>query len=132
MEDTFTPKGYSSVSPYFSATDSDEFCKFIMKVFDATQIARFDHEDGTIYHAELRLGNSVIMVTEARDDFEAREIYIHVYVKDALATYHQALPEEAIGVAEPEIAEGDTDERGMFRDKWGNVWAIATHNKGRE
>ena len=129
MEQTFIPDGYSSVSPYFSVTGADQFCAFISTVFDASQIARYDDEDGTIYHAELQLSNSVIMITEAREGFEAKEVYTHVYVKDASLTYQKAIEEGATGMDEPTIAEGDTDERGMFQDKWGNTWAIATHNK---
>lgn len=129
MEQSFMPAGYSSVSPYYSLTNANEFCEFLIKVFDAVQIARFDNEDGTIYHAEYRIYNSVIMITEAREDFIAKEAYTHVYVEDASSVFQKAIEEGSAEIIKPTVADGDTDERGMFQDKWGNVWAIATHNK---
>lgn len=128
MEKTYKPTGHNAVSPYLVSERSCELLDFILTTFDAEQIARYDNEDGSIMHAEIKIDDSVIMLSAASDGFQTNTGYLHVFVCDAGHVFENALRNGAEAVQHPVIEEGDTDMRGMFTDPFGNLWAIATHH----
>ncbi len=122
---TFKPSGYNSVSPYFIVEDVEVFVNMLIHVFNSTVIRRFHRNDGSIQHMEIRIDDSVIMVSEATETYPANQFLIHVYVPDVYETYKKALSVGCTSIEEP-IQKDDPDTRGMFEDVAGNIWAIGT------
>jgi PhnB protein len=120
------PEGYSTVSPYLVAQGAQRVIDFLKAVFDATELRRFDMPDGTILHAEVRVGDTVVMIGDAGEQWPALPSFLHVYVDDVDATYRRALAAGAPSVREPEQKPGDPDRRGGVKDPAGNTWWIAT------
>ena len=121
----FKPTGYNSLSPYFVVENAPRFVQLMKDLFDAEELRIYERPDGTLMHVELRLDDSVIMLSEATSSYPANEFLLHLYVKDALATYKKALELGCQGVQEP-IQKDDPDIRGMFKDFNGNVWTVGT------
>jgi PhnB protein len=113
------PEGYSSVSSYL-VDGAQRVLDFLKKAFDATELRRYDMPDGSIMHAEVRIG-------DAGCEWPAFPSWLHVYVQDVDATYGRALDAGGISVQEPQRKEGDPDRRGGLKDPGGNTWWIATH-----
>ena len=118
--------GHSTVSVYLMADRPDEVIGFVTDVLGGAVLLRLDREDGSLMHASLRIGDSVVMLGGASPDHSGFPVWLHVYVPDVDATYGRALAAGAASVQEPS-EQGDGDRRGGVRDAAGNTWWIATH-----
>lgn len=123
---TFKPIGYNSVSPYLIVNDAELMIDLLTEIFGATQTRRFDRPDGKIMHAEVKLDDSMIMISEATDEFPQNKSLLHVYVENVDEVYRRALAHGCEDRGAPVKAEGDSDKRGMFTDFAGNLWAVST------
>jgi PhnB protein len=120
------PEGYNNVIPYLVAKGAAGLIDFAKQVFDAKEIGRMPGPDGTIGHAEFRIGDSVIMVSDGNEQHPPRTAMLHVYVVDADAVYQKAI--EAGAKVVREVANQFYGDRsGGVEDKWGNQWWISTH-----
>jgi uncharacterized glyoxalase superfamily protein PhnB len=99
---------------------------FLTEVFGATGLRRFEAPDGAVRHAELRIEDSVIMLSEGIPGWPAFPAWMHVYVPDVDATYQKALAAGGQSVQEPAVKPGDPDRRGGFKDPAGNTWWVST------
>ena len=124
----FKPDGYPAVAPYLVVPGAPAVIDFAIKVFDATELRRYDGPDGSVTHAEVRIGDSVVMIGEAGEQWPAIPTFLHVYVADVDATYRRALDAGGVSVQAP-VRKGDEDKRGGVRDPGGNTWWIATQGK---
>ena len=116
------PEGYRTLSPYLVVEDAEGLLAFISSVFDTEVRRRMTGEAGGL-HAELELGDSVLMVGEGGGtSFPAMLL---VYVEDADAVYERALGEGATSAAAPHDTSFG-DHRAAFDDRWGNQWWVAT------
>ena len=116
------PDGYRTLSPYLLVEDAEGLLSFVSTVFATEVRQRMVGEAGGL-HAELELGDSVLMVGEGGGStFPAM---LHVYVEDADAIYERALAEGATTAAEPHDTSFG-DHRAAFDDRWGNQWWVAT------
>jgi len=122
----FKPKDYNSLSPYFMVKDSQRWAQLLQGVFNAQMLRHYHRPDGSLMHGELRLDDSVIMYSEATDDYPANTFMLHVYVPDVMATWKLAMDNGCTPVQLPSQKPDDEDKRGMFADFAGNMWAIAT------
>lgn len=120
------PAGYSTVSPYLVAAGAQRVIDFLERAFDATPLRRYDNPDGTIVHAEVRIGDTVVMISDGSDAWPASPALLHVYVDDVDTAYQRALDAGATAVQAPECHGDDPDRRGGVRDPAGNTWWIAT------
>lgn len=120
------PDGYPEVSPYLVVKDARGTIDFLEQVFGATPLRRYDMPDGSIMHAEVRIGQSVVMMGEAGGEWEPVPAFLHVYVEDVDAAYRRGLEHGAEPVQEPEQKGDDPDRRGGFRGPGGNTWWVAT------
>jgi PhnB protein len=120
------PEGYSTVSPYLVAAGAQTVIDFLKKTFGASELRRYEHSDGSIMHAEVRIDDTVVMIGEAGPEFPAIPCHLHVYVDDAGKVYQKALAAGGVSVQEPVQREGDPDRRGGVKDPSGNTWWIAT------
>ena len=118
------PAGYTSVSPYLTVDGAQKLIDLLKEVFGAQELRRFD-ADGRVRHAEVRIGDSVVMLTDAMPDWPAMPVNLHVYVEDVDAVYARGLAAGGIPVQEP-VQRGDPDKRGGFGDPLGNTWWVAT------
>lgn len=122
------PDTYGSVTPYLVVEGAEELMKFLQDTFGATvrggDVMR--GPDGRIGHAEVEIGNSIVMLADVPPDGEAMRSMLNVYVEDCDATYQKALAAGAESVREPED-QFYGDRSGGVRDKWGNQYYISTH-----
>ncbi len=120
------PEGYSTVSPYLIVVGAQRVIDFLKKALDATELRRHGLPDGSVMHAEVRIGDTVVMLGDAGGDWPAVPAHLHVYVDDVDATYRRALAAGGVSVQEPTRREGEPDRRGGVKDPAGNTWWIAT------
>ncbi|WP_342642825.1 VOC family protein [Rhodoligotrophos ferricapiens] len=121
----YKPAGHPDISVYLMANDAEAMIAFMTDIFDASMLMSLAREDGSIMHAEVRIGDSVVMLSQATPEYPAFPIWLHVYVPDVDATYRRAIAHGAEPVQEPE-RKGDEDRRGAIKDPAGNIWWIAT------
>ena len=126
MVDHYRPEGYSSVSPYLMADGAQRVIDFLKQTFDASELRRFDMPDGTVMHAEVRVGDTVVMIADGGGEWPAFPAWMDVYVADVDATYRLGLAAGGTSAQEPRRNEGETDRRGGVKDPAGNTWWIAT------
>lgn len=119
------PGGYHTVTPYLTVQGAAELIEFLQQAFDAQEKERFTQPDGTIGHAEVRIGNSIIMLGEPKDDCRPMPGAFYLYVADADMVYKCALKAGATSVMEP-ADQFWGDRQGGVRDRFGNLWWIAT------
>ena len=122
----FTPAGYASVTPYLVVSGASDLIEFAKQTFQATEMQRMSMPDGSLMHAEIRIGDSVIMLADASPVWPALSAMLHVYVPDVDACYARALAAGASTVREPED-QFYGDRSASVRDQSGIMWAIATH-----
>ncbi|NUY82066.1 VOC family protein [Flavobacterium sp. MAH-1] len=122
----FKPTNYNSLSPYIMVDGAQQFSDLLKAVFDATELRKFEREDGSIMHLEIRIDDTVIMVSDATDDYPAETVMLHVYVPDVMATYQKALDNDCQALEAPTNKNGDPDKRGAFLDFAGNYWSVST------
>jgi uncharacterized glyoxalase superfamily protein PhnB len=119
------PEGYATVSPWIISRDSARLIAFLEAAFEATELARVQMEDGTIGHAEVRIGDSVVMMFDANPTWPDTPAFLRLYVPDGDTVFQQALRAGATAVTEmTEMAWGD--RVGRVRDPFGNLWWIQT------
>lgn len=120
------PEGYHTVTPYLVVQGAAQLIDFLKQAFDAEEILRMTQPDGTIMHAEVKIGNSRVMMAEAQGEFTPMPAMLHLYVEDMDAVYRRALQAGATSLREPED-QFYGDRIGGVRDSFGNQWWIATH-----
>lgn len=121
------PRGYSTVSPYLVVSGASRVIDFTKHAFGATELRRYQMPDGSIMHAEVRIGDTVVMLGEAGGQWQPVPAFLHVYVEDVDAVYQRALAAGGESVQEPQQKGGDDpDRRAGVKDPGGNTWWIAT------
>jgi uncharacterized glyoxalase superfamily protein PhnB len=105
--------------------DARAVISFIGKVFGAEVILMHERPDGSVMHASIRMGDTVLMLADALQDYPVTPAWLHLYVDDVDATFKAALELGAQAVQEPHET-GDGDRRGGFSDPAGITWWIAT------
>ncbi len=118
------PEGYHTVTPYFVVPDGEAFLSFIERAFAATITYR--SRDNS--HAEARIGDSMIMVGQAKGDWQPQQVSTYLYVEDCDAWYKRAVEGGATSTMEP-ADQFYGDRNGGVKDPWGNNWWIGTHKE---
>ena len=126
MTRPYKPEGYPSVSAYVMVDGAQRVIDFLKKAFDATELRRYDSPDGSIMHVEVRIEDSVVMLSDGGGSFPAFPVWLHVYVPDVDETYRRALAAGGVSVQEPQQKKDDPDRRGGVKDPSGNTWWIST------
>lgn len=125
MTASYKPEGHTSVSPYLVVDGVDRTIAFLVKALDAEELMRIPGENGRVMHAEVRIGDSVVMMSDGNENWPPIPAYVHVYVPDVDKTYRRAIEAGAEPVQEP-VKKGDADKRGGIKDPGGTTWWIAT------
>jgi PhnB protein len=128
------PEGYHTVTPYLTVDDAAGAIEFYEKAFGAKERVRMDTPDGQIGHAELEIGDSLVMLSDALPQFTARPpkelggttASVFLYVEDVDAVTKQAV--DAGATVTMEVADQFWGDRfGAVTDPFGHLWSIATH-----
>jgi len=121
------PDGFHNVTPFLSVKGAGQLIDFVKKAYGAKERNRMPGPGGVIMHAEVQIGDSIIMLTEAVRE-APMPAYLYLYVNDTDATYKRAIQAGAESQMEPEdMFWGDRHAR--VRDPFGNSWSIATHKE---
>ena len=128
------PDGYPRVTPYLAVDGAEAAIAFYTDVLGAQERMRMPGPEGTIGHAELMLGDSLIMLADEFPDMGVRgpkaiggtPVTISVYVEDADATFDKAVAAGGTSVR-PVEDQFYGDRSGQFEDPFGHRWNVATH-----
>jgi PhnB protein len=127
VADVSVPDGYHSVNPYIVVEGVQRLIDFLGDVLNGVE--RGEREirlDSTIGHAEVRIGDSIVMLSEATPDYPARPCVHFAYVDDVDAVFLKALGAGARPIIEPSQQPWG-DRVGGFHDPFDNRWWVATH-----
>jgi uncharacterized glyoxalase superfamily protein PhnB len=122
------PEGYHTVTPYLVVEGAAKLIDFLKQAFDAQETFRMPKPDGTIMHAEVKIGDSMVMIGEGSEPWKPMPSVLHLYVNDADAVYKRALQAGATSTMEPKD-QFYGDRHGGVKDPAGNMWWIATHKE---
>jgi PhnB protein len=126
------PPGYSSVTPYLIVRGAAKAIDFYKRAFGAVELFRFDGPDGTLGHAEIKIGNSPIMLADGMSDYPdpltlgGTGVSFMLYVPDVDAAFARAIAAGAT-VKRPVADQFYGDRTGTLADPFGHVWSIGTH-----
>jgi uncharacterized glyoxalase superfamily protein PhnB len=120
------PDGYHSVTPYLVVKDGDKMLQFLQRGLGAELSGRHDLPNGRLMHAEVRIGDSPVMIGEAGDAHPPMPCMLYLYVRDCDAAYERALAAGAQSVREP-ADQFYGDRSGGVVDPEGNQWWFGTH-----
>ena len=129
------PRGYRTATPYLIVDGAARAIDFYKKAFRAKEIMRLE-QNGKIGHAEIKVGNSRIMLADEFPDMDARgpksiggsPVSIHLYVKDADKTFAKAVKAGA-KIKHPLEDKFYGDRTGSVEDPYGHIWHVATHKE---
>lgn len=120
------PDGYHTVTPFLLVKDASNVIDFLKQAFGAVESSRHAMPDGKIMHAELRIGDSNIMLAEASEKWPASPSMLYLYVNDVDSVYKKAVQAGGKSLREP-TNEFYGDRSAGVMDSSGNQWWIATH-----
>jgi len=121
------PDGYRTYTPYYVVEGGAEFIEFLRKAFGAEETVRMPAPNDRIGHAEVRIGDSMVMLADPNPpDHGPKQMNAVLYVTDVDAVFKRAVAAGAKASRQPEnMFYGD--RMGTVTDRWGNAWTIGTH-----
>jgi PhnB protein len=130
------PDGYHTVTPYLIVRGGVAAIEFYKKAFGAKELFRIDGPDGKIGHAEIRIGDSVVMLADEHSEMGAKSpqtlsgspVSILLYVEDVDAVVRQAVAAGA-KIKQPVEDKFYGDRMGGLEDPFGHAWFVATHTE---
>jgi len=130
------PQGYNSVTPYLIIKGAAQAIDYYKKVFGATEVFRMDQPGGKVGHAELKIGNSHIMLADENPNLGqghasaasigASPVSLYLYIPDVDGVVERAVAEGA-KILKPVQDQFYGDRSGFIQDPFGHLWGIATH-----
>jgi PhnB protein len=133
---SYIPKDYNSVTPYLVIKGAAQAIEYYKRVFGATEHARMNGPDGKVGHAELKIGNSFIMLADENPSMGtghssattigASPVSLYVYLPDVDQVIQRATAEGA-KILKPVETQFYGDRNGFIQDPFGHLWGIATH-----
>lgn len=136
MSVKFIPLGHHTVTPYLAIKNAVAALEFYREAFEAVVLYQLMMPDGRLGHAEIRLGDSVIMLSDEFPEYGGKApealggspVSIHLYVEDVDALFKKAL---AAGAKErkPVMDQFYGDRSGQLEDPFGHLWWVATHKE---
>jgi len=128
------PEGYHTVTPYLCVKGASDALEFYKKAFGATEVMRFPQPDGRIGHADIRIGDSHVMLADESPEIGFRgpkalggsPIHLAVYVENVDAFVERAVKAGA-KITRPVQDQFYGDRSGSVEDPFGHTWHVATH-----
>jgi PhnB protein len=126
--ESYIPKGLHNVNAYLHPRRAEPLIAFLKRAFGAQEMSKYVSPDGVVHHAEIRIGDSVVEMGEARGKYEPMPAMFYLYVPDCDAVYRRALAAGAKSLHEL-TDQPYGDRNSAVTDSFGNIWYIATHIK---
>jgi PhnB protein len=133
---SYIPKDYNTITPYLVIRGAAQAIEYYKKVFGATELFRMNGPDGKVGHAELKIGNSHVMLADENPSMGqghtsattigASPVSLYVYLPDVDRVFQRATAEGA-KVLKPVEDQFYGDRSGFFQDPFGHLWGVATH-----
>jgi uncharacterized glyoxalase superfamily protein PhnB len=120
------PDGYQNVIPYLVVSGAAKVIDFLERTFDAQAEECAKRPDGSVFHAVVRIGDSVVMLADANETYAPQPANLYVYVPDTDATYRKGLAAGGTSLMEP-ADQFYGDRNAGVKDPVGNSWWIGTH-----
>lgn len=120
------PDGYHAVTPYLVVADAEAQIDFLKKAFGGEETCRHKDDKGRVSHAEVRVGDSMLMIGQARDQWTPKPAMFYLYVEDVDAVYQRAVEAGGKPIHEP-VDQAYGDRTGGVEDSLGNQWWVGTH-----
>jgi PhnB protein len=120
------PEGHHTVTPYIVVPGVSKLIDFAKQAFGATEVYVGRSPDGSVKHAEIKIGDSIVMMGEGGEGGKVFPAMLHLYVEDVDAAYQRAIQAGAKSVREP-ADQPYGDRSGGVDDAFGNQWWMATH-----
>jgi uncharacterized glyoxalase superfamily protein PhnB len=128
MQDTaYKPEGFSSLTPFIAVNNAQKVLDFVKRAFDAEEVFTLRNDDGTIQHAQIRIGDSMLLLGDAMGKSESPAMIYH-YVADCDCHYERGLGAGASSIQEP-TDQFYGDRNAGLKDPCGNIWWIATYKE---
>jgi uncharacterized glyoxalase superfamily protein PhnB len=120
-----TPPGYTTVAPWVVTDDTGAFLAFVTAAFDGVELGRVATESGAIGHAEIRIGDTVVLAFDRDPDWPRMPSLLRVFVPDADAAFARAVA--AGGRVVTALATHAFGQRGgRIGDPFGNIWWVVS------
>ena len=128
------PRGYHTVTPYLSVRNAAQALEFYKRAFGAEEVVRMNSPQGTVSHAEIKIGDSIVMIAEESASSPLRSpqslngstASVFLYLNDVDATFKQAI--SAGAKSQQPVADMFWGDRyGRLTDPYGHLWSLATH-----
>ncbi len=120
------PDGYHAITPYLVVDGAGRLITFLKEAFGAREMRNSARPDGTVMHAEVKIADSVLMISDATEQFAPMPTMLHFYVADTDAVYQCAIQAGAKSIMEP-ADQFYGDRMAGVIDPVGNQWFFATH-----
>jgi len=118
--------GFHTITPYLFVRDTPRLIEFLLAAFGGELNSRMSRPDGSVMHAEMRIGDSMLMMGEGAGDFGPMPTSIYLYVPDCDAVFRNAVAAGGTSISEPrDMPSGE--RYGGIKDPCGNIWWVATH-----
>lgn len=121
-------EGMGTITAYLSPRGAAGLIDYVKEAFGAEQVARFDAPDGTVAHAKVRIGNSIVELSDAHGQFGPMPTMFYMYTNDADSTYERAVNAGGKSIEAP-ADQSYGDRRAAVEDPYGNRWYMATRVK---
>ena len=120
------PDGFRTVTPYLVVDDVPKLLEFLTTAFGANVQERTEDGSGRVMHAQVMIGDSIVMMGQAMEGFPAESCMLYVYTEDVDGSYKRALDAGAVSIREP-VDEFYGDRVAGVKDPGGIKWLLATH-----
>ena len=128
------PQGYHTLTPYMTVRNARAAIDFYRQAFGAEKVLQLDMADGSVAHAEIRIGDSVVMLSEESEAWGTKgpltlggsPMFLMAYVADVDAAFRRALAAGATEVR-PVADQFYGDRAGTLKDPFGHQWTLSTH-----
>jgi PhnB protein len=132
------PDGYEAAIPYLSVSDAAAAIEFYKRVFGATELSRMTGPDGRVEHAEMKIGNAMLMLADEHPEIDFRSpkslaikrspVAIHLYVADVDDVYKRGIAAGAVSIREP-ADQFYGDRNAQLQDPSGHLWYVSTRKE---
>jgi PhnB protein len=120
------PDGYTSVAPWVVTDDTGAFLDFVVAAFAGEELARVATEDGLIGHAEVRVGDTIVLAFDRHADWPRMPSLLRVFVPDPDDAFARAVSAGA-EVVTPIASDAFGQRGGRVKDPFGNIWWVSSH-----
>jgi uncharacterized glyoxalase superfamily protein PhnB len=120
------PDGFHTITPYLVVQGGRQLIEFLKNAFGAREEHRSVRADGTVWHAQLQIGDSKLMLADGTDQHKPYPASLYLYVEDVDAAHRKAVVAGGTSVMEP-ATQFYGDRNAGIKDPSGNTWWISTH-----